>query len=86
MRYRKPFIGTEKFFETSALACGKTPNPPAGAHHWSFAYETFTGHLGPGFGTDSSVFGQAGLGFGSAGTSLSYSLEGLCSNWVLLAS
>jgi hypothetical protein len=51
------------------------------------AYDTFTGHLGSGFGTSSSVSpGQAGVGFGPGGTSASYWYGGLCGNWVTLAS
>ena len=86
-KYSKPTIFTEKSFETSALACGKTASPPAGSHHMASAYDTFTGHLGAGFGASSSVSpGQAGVGFGPGGTSQSYWYAGLCGNWVTLAS
>ena len=86
-KYSKPTIFTEKSFETSALACGKTATPPAGSWHTGAAYDTFTGHLGPGMGANSSVSpGQAGVGFGPGGTSASYVYSGLCGNWVTLAS
>ena len=87
-KYSKPTIFTEKSFETSALACGKTATPPAGSHHMASAYDTFTGHLGPQFGSISSSVspGQAGVGFGPGGTSQSYGYAGLCGNWVTLAS
>ena len=64
-KYSKPTIFTEKSFETSALACGKTATPPAGSHHMASAYDTFTGHFGAGFSPSTSVSpGQAGVGFG----------------------
>jgi hypothetical protein len=83
-RYAKPSLQTEQCFETTALACAKTFTPPAGSHHMSSAYDTFTGHLGPGFGTNSSVISSAGVGFGPGGTSASYGYAGLCGNWVSL--
>jgi hypothetical protein len=86
-KYSKPTIFTEKSFETSALACGKTATPQAGSHHMASAYDTFTGHLGSGFAASSSVSpGLAGVGFGPGGTSQSYGYAGLCGNWVTLAS
>jgi hypothetical protein len=86
-KYSKPTIFTEKSFETSALACGKTATPPAGSHHFASAYDTFTGHLGSGFGASESVTpGQAGVGFGPGGTSQSFSYVGLCGSWVTLVS
>lgn len=86
-KYSKPTIFTEKSFETSALACGKTATPPAGSHHFSSAYDTFTGHLGPGFGASESVSpGQAGVGMGPGGTTASYGYAGACGNWVTLTS
>lgn len=86
-RYTKPFIQSQKSFETSALLCGKTYTPPIGSHHFSSAYDTFTGHLGPGMGASSSMDpAQAGIGHGEGGTSLSYHYNGLCSNWCVLSS
>lgn len=86
-KYTKPSIITEKSFETSALACGKTTTPPAGSRHFTSAYDTFTGHLGGGMGASSSVSpGQAGVGFGPGGTSGTYGYAGLCGNWVTLTS
>jgi len=86
-KYSKPTIFTEKSFETSALACGKTATPPTGSHHMSSAYDTFTGHLGAQMGANSSVSpGQAGVGFGPGGTSQNYGYAGLCGNWVTMAS
>ncbi len=85
-RYRHPGIVTETSFDTSALACGKTPVPPSGSHHFQNAYDTFTGHLGPGMGTASSQSpAQAGIGMGIA-TSTSYGFIGLCINWVTMSS
>lgn len=83
-KYSKPTIFTERSFETSALACGKTATPPAGSHHMGSAYDTFTGHFGVGLGSTST--GSAGVGFGPGGTSQSYGYSGLCGNWVTLAS
>ncbi len=85
-KYRKPAITSDKFFETSALACGKTATPPSGSHHFAGGYDTFTGHLGVGFGTQESITGQGGVGLGAGGTSSSYWIGGLCTNWVSLAS
>ena len=85
-RYTKPSIASQQCFESSALSCGRTPDPPAGSHHMASAYDTFTGHLGPGFGANSSVTSSAGVGFGPGGTSASYGHAGLCGNWVMLAS
>lgn len=85
-RYRHPQVSSEASFDTTALACGKTPVPPPGSHHFISAYDTFTGHLGPALGTESSVNpGQAGVGVG-LNTSQSYGYNGLCLNWVTLSS
>ncbi len=86
--YRHPGIMTEASFDTSALACGKTSTPPSGSHHFTSPYDTFTGHLGPALGTESSQSpAQAGVGFGPGGdTSSSYGIAGICQNWVTLAS
>ena len=85
--YASPRIKSDKSFETSALACAKTSDPPYGAWHFAHAYDTFSGHWGPGFGTGESVTGTAGIGFGSGlATSLSYNYVGLCGNWITFAS
>ncbi len=84
-RYRGPRIKTEFCFESTALACGKTPVPPSGSHHFVNGYDTFTGHFGPGMGAEESVSSQVGIGFGIA-TTTSYWYSGLCMNWVTLAS
>ncbi len=84
--YTKPRIISAVCFESSALACGKTTDPPPGSFHGSSAYDTFTGHLGPGMGTASSQSpAQAGIGMGIA-TSTSYGFIGLCTNWVTMSS
>lgn len=70
--YAAPTIMSEKSFETSALACGKTTDPPAGSYHFTGAYDTWTGHYGPGMGGSESASGSIGIGFGPGGTSLSY--------------
>jgi hypothetical protein len=80
--YRKPVICTEKSFETTALSCGKTTSSDPGSWHFGSAYDTFTGHLGPGLGASESDSGSAGVGFGPGGTSQSYAYAGLCGNWV----
>jgi hypothetical protein len=83
--YRTPSIVSDRNFETDALSCAKTPDPPPGSHHFYSAYDTWTGHLGPGFGASASQTGSAGVGFGPGGTSQSYQYSGLCVNWVTLA-
>lgn len=85
-RYSKPGICSEKCFETSALRCAKDSVPPPGTWHFANPYDTFTGHLGGGFGTSESVSGSAGIGFGPGGTSASYFMEGICGNWVMYSS
>jgi hypothetical protein len=83
---RPPRSITERSFDSSALACGKTPVPPSGSHHFQNPYDAFTGHLGQGMGTQSSVSpGQAGVGWG-LDTSQSYGFIGLCTNWVTFIS
>ena len=84
-QYYPPTVRSEEGFQTSALACGKTATPPPGSWHFYGAYDTFTGHMGPALGVNESMYGQVGLGFGPAGTSLSYPYSGLCLNWVTLA-
>lgn len=84
--YVSPRIVTQKSFETSALSCAKTPDHPPGSWHFSSAYDTFTGHLGGGFGGSESISGTTGIGFGPGGTSQSYSYAGLCGNWVTFSS
>ena len=81
--YIKPTIISEKSFETSALACGKSATAPAGSHHFTSAYDTFTGHLGPFLGTQESQTGAVGISYGPD-SSLSYGYFGLCSHWVTM--
>ncbi len=50
------------------------------------AYDTFSGHFGPGFGGSESISGSAGIGFGPGGTSSSYYYDGLCGNWITFTS
>jgi hypothetical protein len=83
--YVSPAVVSEGSFETSALACAKTADPPPGSWHVYTPYDTFTGHFGPGFGAHQSATGSVGIGFGPGGTSLSYFYSGLCINWVTLA-
>ncbi len=87
--YGKPELLTQTSFETSALSCAKTPgDPPPGSWHFSSAYDTFTGHFGPGFGGSESLTGSAGIGFGPGGTSASggYGAYLQCTNWVTFSS
>ena len=84
--YGKPVILTQQSFETSALACGKTSAGDPGSRHFAGAYDTFTGHFGPGRGASESLSGSAGVGFGPGGTSGSYIYSGLCGNWVQMSS
>jgi len=86
--YRKPGISSEKCFEISALACGKTTNPPPGSFHFNGEPQTFTGHWGPMMGGSESVSGS--IGFGASGNppeaSSSYHYSGLCENWITYTS
>jgi hypothetical protein len=84
--YSKPRICTQICFETSALACAKTTDPPPGSWHTGAAYDTFTGHFGGGFGGDESLTGSAGIGFGPGGTSNSGVIAGMCGNWITYSS
>jgi len=84
--YSLPTIRSEKSFETSALACAKQSPGDPGSWHFMSAYDTFTGHLGAGFGGSESISGSAGIGFGPGGTSQSYAYSGLCGNWVQFTS
>jgi len=84
--YAAPYIRTEKCYETSALGCAKQTDPPPGSWHTGHPYDTFTGHLGPGFGTRESESGSTGVGFGPGGTSGTYYYEGMCNNWVCFSS
>jgi hypothetical protein len=85
--YSPPSIRTEVSFETTALACAKTPDPPPGSFHFGAAYDTFTGHFGTTWGTwDESISGSFGVGFGPSGSTVSYGYSGLCLNWVTFAS
>ena len=83
--YSKPTVISEKSFETSALSCGKNA-ALTGQRHFAYSYDTFTGHLGSGFGGNQSSTGNGGVGFGPSGASQSYGYTGLCSNWVSIAS
>jgi len=85
--YAAPQIRTERCYEASALACAKLPgttNP--GSWHTGSAFDTFTGHSGPGFGTSESNSGSAGIGYGPGGTSRSYFYIGLCEYWIMWGS
>ncbi len=82
MKWTKPSIHTERIFETSALACAKTTDPPPGSWHTGSAYDTFTGHFGGAFGYRESESGSAGIGFGPGGTSQSGTYNGICGNWI----
>jgi len=83
LTYRTPSIESERSCETSALACGKTSDPPPGSFHWGPpGHNVFTGHFGPGFGGSESESGTI-YGTGTPpNSSHSYSYAGLCSNWV----
>ena len=85
-RYRMPQMESQQSFDTSALGCGKTTDPPPGSFHWGSAYDTFSGHFGPGFGGSESVSGSAGVGFGPGATSQSYNYYGMCMNFILYSS
>jgi hypothetical protein len=86
--YVAPHIQSEKCFETSALMCAKTPGEtPPGAWHFSAPYDTFTGHMGSGWGGDESLTGSAGIGFGPGGTSASAGFYyGQCTIWITYSS
>ena len=84
--YAKPRIITCSSFESSALSCGKTTDPPPGSFHVGHAYDTFSGHFGGGFGGSESLTGSAGLGFGPGGTSASSDYSGICGNWITYSS
>jgi len=84
--YTPPVILTERCFETSALGCAKQLGMPPGSWHFGSPYDTFTGHLGSGFGASESVSGSAGVGFGPGGTSGSYNYSGMCENWISYSS
>ena len=85
-KYNAPVIVTESVFETSALSCAKQSASTPGSWHFGSAYDTFTGHFGPGRGGSESNSGSAGAGFGPGGTSQSYHYAGLCGNWVQFSS
>ena len=79
--YRPPSSSSEKCYETSALACGKTSDPPPGSYH--FRPQIFlAGHWGPGMGAYESTSGTFMSGTSPMMESQSYSYAGLCSNWV----
>lgn len=79
--YKMPSMISETCFETTALACAKVSNAPPGSWHFSSAYDTFSGHFGGAMGTQESMSGSTGVGFGPGGTTQSYVYSGLC-NWV----
>ena len=83
-KYDKPDIISNKCFETSALACGKSATAPAGSHHFTTTYDTFTGHLGPFMGSAESQSGAIGLAYGPDSRTMSYGYAGLCANWVTM--
>ncbi len=83
-KYRKPAVASDKSFETNALACGKTTDPPPGSFHIPGGGAALTGHFGPGFGGSESVSGSAGTGWPPGSTSYAYS--GMCTNWVTFSS
>ena len=94
-KYASPLIQSEKSFESSALACAKTTDPPPGSWHFAHAYDTFSGHFGPVFGAFESNSDSVGLGFGPGNTSRSYPFEtksgiyghsGLCLSYITFAS
>ncbi len=79
--YLTPSMISETCFETTALACAKMNSAGPGSWHFSSAYDTFTGHFGENMGTQESISGSTGVGFGPGGTTQSYVYTGLC-NWV----
>lgn len=79
--YHAPGISTDRCYETSALACGKTGDPPPGSFHFGQGIN-LTGHLGPGFGGSESVSGTAIVSTSPGLFSQSYSYSGLCLNFV----
>ncbi len=84
--WTRPYLDSEACFDSSALACGKVPGVTTGSRHFAYDYDTFTGHLGPGFGGNSSSTGNGGIGFGPSGASQSYGYTGICTNWISIAS
>jgi hypothetical protein len=86
--YRKPYappsIVSDKNLEIDALGSARTASPDPRSRHFYAAYDTWTGHLGPGFGVSASQVGSAGVGFGPGGTSQVYGYSGLRVNWVSL--
>ena len=80
--YTRPSILSEHSFETSALSCGKTTDPPVGSVHISSAYDTFTGHFGSGFGGSESNSGSAGVGSGPGMSSAWWAWSGMCLTYV----
>ena len=84
--YCKPKIISERIFETTSLACGKTTTPPPGSWHTGSAYDTFTGHFGTGFVGLESTTGSYGIGFGPGGTSGSASYYEMCGVWISFSS
>ncbi len=80
--YQAPSMDTERCFESSALSCGKTSDPPPGSFHFGTPDQNwFTGHFGPGMGGSESYSGTVPPGTMPV-TSQSYAYSGLCLNWV----
>ena len=88
LKYNKPSMVSEKSFENSALACGKTTNPPPGSYHFMDGSATFTGHAGPAFGGSESISGGSGHSqlYVPGNSSDSISFSGLCLDWVTYSS
>jgi hypothetical protein len=84
-KYGKPSVVSQRTFETSALGCAKTSDPPPGSFHTTSAYDTFTGHFGRYAGASESLSGSVGIGFGPGGTSGSGMYEIAC-GWVVFSS
>jgi len=82
--YRRPSISSERVFETNALACGKTTDPPPGSFHMPPGGPYLTGHFGPGFGGSESVSGSAGFTLPPGSTSYAYT--GMCTIWITFSS
>lgn len=84
--YQEPHLTSEKCFETTALTCAKTQDPPPGSWHMTSPYDTWTGHFGSGFHNDESLSGTRGVGIGPGVASSSYHYSGLCLRWITYSS
>jgi hypothetical protein len=81
--YKKPFVFTEKTYETYALACAKFPVPFVGSHHLTSAYDTFNGHTGTWLGSYPTYFTvtantTTGIGYGTGCTSAYFDYSTSC--------